>query len=56
VTSRQSAFCCFARADAASFARSSGLRMPVSLPPLRCWNALTAAIALSPKSLSTSPV
>jgi hypothetical protein len=30
--------------------------MPVSLPPLRFWNVLTAATELSPKSLSMMPL
>ena len=55
-TMRQPTASCFGLAAAASAARSGWLSTPVSLPPLRFWNALTAAIARSPNSPLTTPL
>ena len=53
---RQPTASCFGFAAAASAARSGWLSTPVSLPPLRFWNALTAAIARSPNSPLIAPL
>ena len=55
-TMRQPTASCFGFAAAASAARSGWLSTPVSLPPLRFWNALTAATARSANSPLTSPL
>jgi hypothetical protein len=55
-TMRQPTDSCFGFAAALSAARSGWLSTPVSLPPLRFWNALTAAIARSLNSPLTRPL
>ena len=53
---RQPTLSCFGLAAAASAARSGWLSTPVSLAPMRFWNAFTAAIARSPNSPLMMPL